>query len=371
MNFLFDEQQTSLGETVAKALADFPALTGPDLTRDQDGDAWTALAELGLFCLLVPEEQGGVGLSLLDLAPAIEALGAGLAPPLVASTLVAGEMIRRFGSDCQRETLLGRIASGDLRIALAEAELGEHGCQLKNGVLSGAKIAVAGADEADLVLVSAADRDRSVLLLLDTKAEGLSIARHDDIDPSAGLCRLSFSDVAAGSDAALGAGLPGTVATETLIDLSATVLAGMAMGIAATMRDRSVAYALEREQFGKPIGAFQAIKHLCANLAVAVEAGQATGHYAFWTCAEGSDDRARAASGAKAYCSQIACQACNDAVQVHGGMGFTWEMGLHRYLRRAQVIEHAFGSRSWHYDRVARKTLEVRSAANQPRRDAA
>jgi acyl-CoA dehydrogenase len=375
MNFLFNEEQTSLGETLGQVLAEFAALTGPDPARDSDADVWAALADLGLFSLLVPEENDGVGLTFVDIAPSVEALGAGLAPPLVAATLVATEAIKRLGSAEQAEKLFPGIAVGETAIAIASAELGRGNdpefadCRLIDGKLSGKKIAVAGADTAQLLLVVARTEVAPVLLLVPTDAAGVAVSAHADIDPSAGLCRVVFEDVAIAAEHMLGE--PSIRALDTLIDLGATAQAGMAMGIAGVMLKRSVAYAAEREQFGKAIGSFQAIKHRCADLAVAVEAGNATAHYAFWACSENPEDRSSAASAAKAYCGEIACNACNDAIQIHGGMGFTWEMGLHRYLRRAQVIEHAVGSRAWHYERVVAETLAARASETVQRRDAA
>ncbi|VVT10427.1 acyl-CoA dehydrogenase family protein [Erythrobacter sp. EC-HK427] len=375
MNFLFNEEQTSLGETVGQVLADFAALTAPDPSRDSEAEVWGALAELGLFSLLVPEEHDGVGLAFVDLAPSIEALGSGLASPLIASTLVATEAIKRLGSSDQRAKLLPEIAIGETAIAIASAELGRGKdpffaeCRLLDGKLSGKKIAVAGADVAQELLVIARTESAPVLVLVPTDAAGVTITAHSDIDPSAGLCRVVFDNVAVAAGQQLARA--SIDALDTLVDLGATVHSGMAMGIAEVMLRRSVAFASQREQFGKPIGSFQAIKHRCADLAVAVEAGKATSHYAFWACSENSEDRSGAASAAKAYCGEIGCNACNDAIQVHGGMGFTWELGLHRYLRRAQVIEHAVGSRAWHYDRVVTEALAAREVENAAHRDAA
>lgn len=372
MNFAFNEEQQNLAETVGNVLADFPALAGPDLDRAADDGVWNALAELGLFSLLVPEDDGGVGLSLVDCALAIEALGAGLAPPVVASTLVVIDAIARFGSGEQRARWLGPLAAGKVRAALAVAESGSEdptvcATQMRDGVLGGTKIAVAGATDANLFLVTANDRGRSVLVLVERSAAGVDVRPHESLDPSAGLAAVSFNSVALETASLLG----GEAAREFLLDLASTVHAGLAMGIAGRMHDVAVEYAKTREQFGQVIGAFQSIKHRCADTAVAVEAGRATAYYAFWSCAEDMDDRSRSASSAKAYCSEIARDACNDAIQIHGGMGFTWELGLHRYLRRAKIIEHAIGTPSWHYARVLASTLAMRGAAEGASRAAA
>lgn len=370
MDFAFNEEQRSLGETVAKVLADFPALTGPDPERSQDDAAWAALAELGLFSLLVSEDDGGVGLTMIDVALAVEALGSGLAPTLVASTLIGTELLNRFGTAMQKTKLLPQIAEGELRIAIAAAEAGAGdapdaiGCTVSEDRLSGTKIAVAGASAADLLVVLARDEGGPVLILVDPAATGVTIREHEAIDPSADLCEVRFAEVLVEGASRLGQGAVDDTVT-TLIDLAATFHAGMAMGIAERMQDLAVEYAKTRQQFGQAIGAFQSIKHRCADMAVAVEAGRATAYYAFWSSTGDEPDRSRSASAAKAYCTEIARDVCNDAIQIHGGMGFTWELGLHRYLRRAKVIEHAFGGRAWHYGRVASETLAMRGAAGE------
>ena len=375
MDFAFNEAQHNLGETVGNVLADFPALTGPNLDRAADVEAWDALAELGLFSLLVPEADGGVGLSLVDCALAIEALGAGLAPPVVASTLLVTEVIARFGTSEQRVRWLGPLAAGNVRTAFAVTEAGLEDptrctTAVRAGALNGQKIAVAGAADADLFLVTAHEGDKPVLALVERSAEGVHIRHHESLDPSAGLGAIRFENVKIDAAAILGTD-SGQSALETLLDLAATVHAGLSIGIAGRMHDIAVDYAKTRAQFGQVIGAFQSIKHRCADTAVAVEAGRATAYYAFWSCSEGMDDRSRSASSAKAYCGEIARDACNDAIQIHGGMGFTWELGLHRYLRRAKILEHAIGTPSWHYARVLASALALRGESASARRAAA
>ena len=375
MDFAFNEEQQNLAETVGNVLADYPALAGPDLDRAADGDAWDALAALGLFSLLVPEADGGVGLTLVDCALAIEALGAGLAPPVVASTLLVTEVIARFGSSEQRARWLGPLAAGEVRAAIAVAESGAEdptrcATQMRSGALSGTKIAVAGAADADLFLVTAQDRGRPLLVLVERSAAGVTVRHHESLDPSAGLAAVGFVAVPLEAPSLLGADR-GEAVLETLLDLASTVHAGLAIGIAGRMHDVAVEYAKTREQFGQVIGAFQSIKHRCADTAVAVEAGRATAYYAFWSCSEGMDDRSRSASSAKAYCTEIARDASNDAIQIHGGMGFTWELGLHRFLRRAKILEHAIGTPSWHYARVLAAALAMRDEAGTASRAAA
>ncbi|ASY44120.1 acyl-CoA dehydrogenase [Sphingobium xenophagum] len=376
MNFGFDEEQKSLGDTVAQMLGDFPALTAPDPAEARDPSAWTALAELGLFSLLVPEADGGVGLSLVDIALAIEALGASLAPTSVASTLVATDLIVRFGTSAQKESWLPRIAAGTARIALAiqEAGVGYDPADITtvvggNGV-TGRKILVADGAEADMFLVLALVDGKPGLVIVDHNAGGVALRPHQDIDPSNGHCELILEGAPLADIAIIGH-KDAAQAVARLMDVGATLNAGMMMGIAGRMLDTAVDYAKTRVQFGQPIGAFQSIKHRCADMAVAIEAGRSAVYYAFWAVAENAPDRSKASSMAKAYCGDVARQVCNETIQLHGGMGFTWELGLHRFLRRNKVLEHGFGSQTWHYERVISDTLSARTATTEQRRDAA
>ena len=376
MNFGFDEQQKSFGDTVANVLADFPALRSPDLEPPPHDAVWQALADIGLFALLVPERFDGVGMSMVDLALAVEALGAGLAPPAVAATLAATELIVRHGSDAQQRDLLPKIATGAVKMAVAMLEPDQGydprdvQTTLDGNGLNGAKILVSGGAEATLFLVVAQFNDRPAIVLVDAAGPSVAIRAHDDLDPTSGHNAVTFTNVATGPEAILGQAGPER-AVDRLVDVSATVSAGLLMGSAGRMLETAVEYVKVRVQFGQAIGAFQAIKHRCADMAMALEAGRSAAYYAFWAVAEDAPDRARAASMAKAYCGGVSRHICNETIQVHGGMGFTWELGLHRYLRRAKVIEHAYGDAAWHNERVIDEALAELNAAANDRRNAA
>lgn len=376
MNFGFNAEQKSLGDTVAERLGDFPALLAPDPADAHDPQVWDALAELGLFALLVPEEDGGVGLSLVDVALAVEALGAGLAPPIVASTLIATDILVTFGTAAKKSHWLPVIATGEARIAIAVLESGQGydpgavKATFKGGRLNGAKILTPGGQDAHAFLVLARGDHGPVLVIVDRETPGLSVRPHSDLDASSDLCELVLNQVAVDDGALAGLGLAGA-AVDRLVDVAATVYAGLEIGIAARMLETAVEYAKTREQFGQAIGAFQAIKHRCADMAVAVEAGRSAAYYAFWAVSEDAPDRGRASSMAKAYCGEVTRDACNETIQIHGGMGFTWELGLHRFLRRAKVMEHAFGNHVWHYERVALLTLCAGREGEVPQRGAA
>ncbi len=363
MNFSFDEDQISLGDTVARLLADHPALLSPEPAAADRAAGWAALSELGLFALLVPEKFGGAGLSLVDVALAVEALGAGLAPPAAVSTLIATDTLARFGSAAQQQAWLPALAAGEVKFAIAMLEAGQGydpedaACTFSGGVLDGTKLLVPQAMDADVLLVLARADRGPVLVLVPRDAPGVSIRAHEDIDPSSAFCEVTFASVQLDESAALGPG-----AVDRLLDVAATLYAGLQVGIAARMMDTAVEYAKTRTQFGQPIGAFQAIKHRCADMAVSLEAARSAVYYAFWAVAEDAPDRARAASMAKSYCGEVARSICSEAIQVHGGMGFTWELGLHRFLRRARVLDHGFGDGAFHNERIIVETLAMLAA---------
>lgn len=364
MDFSFNADQTSLGETVGKVLAGHAGLLAPEpLPADLDA-AWFALAELGLFALLIPEEFGGAGLTLVDLAPAVEALGAGLAPPAAAATLAATDLLVRHGSQSQQSAWLPRITTGGVKCAFAVLEAdqgyepGAISCSFTGEVLNGAKILVEEAAKADVLLVLAQCPSGPALLLVDRTAPGVSLRRHDDLDSGSGFCAVTFAGVHLNDDAMLGNSAAAS-AVARLFDVGPTLGAGLLTGIATRMLETAVEYAKTRHQFGQPIGAFQAIKHRCADMAVALEAARSTAYYAFWAISEDAADSARAASMAKSCCGESARMICNEAIQIHGGMGFTWELGLHRFLRRARVLEHGFGDGAWHNERVLAETLAM------------
>lgn len=364
MNFAFDEEQTSLGDTVARLLADQPALLAPDLSPDSAGPAWQALAELGLFAMIVPEDQGGAGLKPVDLALSVEAMGAHLAPLAAVEALLVTDLLVHHGSAQQQQSLLARIAAGNVRIAVA---LAEQGCDdavdgvraaVSGGRLNGSKVLVPEGGQADLFAVVAQSGSGPAVYLVPADASGVSIRRHDDIDPTCALCEVTFTDVALDADALVGPASPARAAAR-LFDGGAAVLACLLTGIAGRMVATAVEYARTREQFGQAIGSFQAIKHRCADMAVALEAARSAAYYGIWALSEDAPDRTRAVSMAKAYAGEVARHVCNETIQVHGGMGFTWELGLHRFLRRAKVIEHAFGASTWHNERVLTETLRA------------
>ena len=366
MNFDFDDQQLELHATVARALSDTLPFEGLQTRGADDAAGWDLMAEMGLFGLFVPEANGGLGLSLVDLALIAEEFGARLAPQSIIDTLAAADAISRHASDEQKVRWLPPLAEGKLRIALAwhEAESGYDPARMKtslsDGVLTGEKILVAHASKADFLLVPfrRGNSAQVGLAMIDAKAQGLTLDLSETLDPTCNFHRASFSCVEITSDAIVDGHAPHAAAAR-LFDVAAALNAAVALGIAAEMVERSATYARERIQFDKPIGSFQAIKHTCANMYANVEAARAASYYAICALAQGASDGARAASMAKAFCLDTAIKCCQDGIQVHGGMGFTWDLGLHHFLRRTHVIAAMFGDSDFHRERVVAATLET------------
>ena len=366
MNFDFDDQQLELHVTVQRALAEILAFEGHEARGADDRTAWNILTEMGLFGLLVPEVHGGLGLSLVDLALIAEELGARLAPQSILDTLAGTDAIARFGTAQQRAEWLPRLAAGKVRIAIAWHEAGcgydpaVMSTLAEHGRLNGRKIIVANAANADIYLVPfrVGTSPRVGLALVPAKQAGVIVEASDGLDPSCGHCSVTFSDVEMPERAVLGGSI-GRGGADRLFDVMAALQGAAALGLAAHICHGAADYARERIQFDKPIGSFQAIKHRCADMYTQVEAARAAAYYSLCALAEAADDGARAASIAKAFCADVAVRCCQDSIQVHGGMGFTWELGLHHFLRRARVISATFGDGEFHRERVIAATLST------------
>lgn len=371
MDFEFNEQQQMFRETFRGFLEDHYALEA-HVASVGDGrfnaERWRQLAELGLFGMLAPEQFGGLGLTFVDVALVVEELGRALISPAVCETLVATDLIVRHGSTTQKSRLLPRIVAGDLRVvtALTESQSGFGAEQLAMRVstehdrlqLAGSKILVPEAEAADLIVVAACrGPERQLgLVLIEPGRHGVSIRDHETLDPTCRLSQLTCSAVALSAEDWLG-GAATDASVERLIDLTSTVAALQMMGIAGKVLDLAVGYATQRIQFGKAIGTFQAIKHKCADMAVAIEAGRAAGYFAAWAVSESPQDCLKAVSMAKSFAGDTVRMVCNEGTQIHGGMGFTWELGLHFYLRRAKLLEYSSGDAAFHRERVMAATL--------------
>jgi alkylation response protein AidB-like acyl-CoA dehydrogenase len=328
MNFELTDDQRAIQRTARDFLASaYPPAEvrrlAYDTPRGFEDEGWAAICELGWPALLVPEEHGGLGLGVVELAVVQEELGAALAPSPFLSTMAAAAVIADAGSDEQRARWLPALAAGEARGAVATV-LDDAGWT-----------AVPDADGADLVLVREND---AWALATDTSAEAV-----DALDATRRLWR-----VRAGGELEP---LPGEGARA--FDVVAVALAAESVGVARRAMDMAVQYAKEREQFGRPIGAYQAVSHACAQMLLEVEGARSTTLYAAWALDHEPESGPLAASMAKAYASDAGWRVPAAALQVHGGIGFTWEHDLHLWLKRGKANAYLWGDARSHRARVA------------------
>jgi alkylation response protein AidB-like acyl-CoA dehydrogenase len=329
---------------------------------------WDEMAELGWPGLALPEEWGGQGLGIVDLAVLFEEMGYALAPSPLLSTTVAGLALAANGTDEQRERWLPQLASGEARgtlalfdagtpatigdFALEPVDMGEGGRIL----LAGEKVLVMDAAEADFFLVATADGRRH---LVEADAVGVAVEPEPSIDLTRRLYSLKLDGVEVGPEATLSGGqedyLP--VLWRACVAISAE-----STGIAQRAMEMAVEYAKDRQQFGRPIGAYQAVSHRCAQMLLETENSRSAVYGAAWAADAEPESLSLAASMAKAYSSDAGWRVPDASIQVHGGIGFTWEHDLHFFLKRGKANAAMFGSSSWHRKRVADLVLAETAA---------
>ncbi len=367
MNFGFSEEQELLRSEVRKLLDtrapldDVRRVTEDEAGPGYDPALWKQIAELGWTGLVVPEAHGGAGLGWVDLVVVLEETGRSLFPsPLVATTLAA-DAISQAGSDAQRARYLPGLANGTTigSVALIEEDdtPGPAGIQLAarpqgdGVVLSGEKLFVQNAAAADLFVVAFRREGELVLAVVEKAQTGVRASDWPGIDLTKRLGRLRLENVEIAGDAILANGDAAAVAR--LFDAGATAVTAEAVGAAEAALRLTTGYAKERIQFGRPIGTFQGVKHPLAEMYVDVESFKSLVYYAAWCIDEGHADLPLAASRAKAYASEAFPRIGIDGVQLHGGIGYTWEYDAHLYLKRAKWVRPIFGDADHHYERVA------------------
>ncbi|MCP5058466.1 MAG: acyl-CoA/acyl-ACP dehydrogenase [bacterium] len=367
MNFGFTDEQEFLRSEVRKLLDekapldDVRRVSEAESGPGYDTDLWKEIAELGWTGLVIPEAHGGAGLGWVDLVVVLEETGRSLFPaPLVATTLAADAIVRT-GSETQRARFLPGLADGSVigTVALAEEEdtPGEAGIQLsaqRSGegvVLSGEKLFVQNAAAADIFVVAFRREGELALAVVEKAQDGVSAEDWPGIDLTKRLGRLRLENVEVAAEAILEGG--DSAAVGMLFDVGATAIAAEAIGAAEAALALTTAYAKERIQFGRAIGTFQGVKHPLAEMYVDVESFKSLTYYAAWCIDEGHADRSLAASRAKAYASEAIPRIGIDTVQLHGGIGYTWEYDAHLFLKRAKWVRPFFGDADHHYERVA------------------
>lgn len=331
-----------------------------------DESGWQEMAELGWAGLALPEEWGGQGLGIVELAVLFEEMGYALAPSPLLSNTIAGLAIAAGGSDEQRESYLLRLASGELRVTPALTDAGVPAApgtfamaaqEDGDGVLlDGEKTLVMDAASADLFLVATADGRRH---LVEKGAAGVTVIPEESIDLTRRLASVRFENVRVAPESTL----PGGEADYFPVFLRACVaLAAESTGVAQRALDFSVAYAKDRQQFGRPIGAYQAVSHRCAQMLLETENSRSAVYGAAWAADAEPESLPLAASTAKAYASDAGWRVPDAAIQVHGGIGFTWEHDLHFFLKRGRANAATFGDAKWHRERVADAVLTGETA---------
>jgi len=306
-----------------------------------DQGLWSGLVEMGIPGLLVPEDFGGTGLSILDAAVAAEALGYGAAPAtFAASSVMAPLALQRLGSEAQRQTFLPRIAAGGARFAVAIGHLaGEADAPkiaLRRSRLDGGVQGALDAGGATHLLVWLPD-GRAAIVAMD--APGVAVALRPSVDRTRPLAGVAFR----GAEAeVLGAGSPREAALAVL-DAGRIMLAADTLGAGQRMLDDAVAYAAERVQFGRPVGSFQAVKHMCAEMVSMLEPCRSLVWYAAYAQDAKLEDRRSVACHAKAHLAEVGREVARTATEVHGGMGFTDILGLHFWFKRITFDRQVLG----------------------------
>ena len=329
-----------------------------DSDAGHDADLWRQVGESGYLAAALPEQHGGVGAGYLELCVVAEECGRVLAPlPTVSSVYQATEALLIAGSEAQKATWLPKLASGAAIGTLALAERagetlpGSIGAKVSLGRLTGVKIPVADGLAADFAIVMAKDDGAPSLFLVDLSREGVSREAVKTIDPSRKHAILRFDGAAAES---LGATGEGFAMLERVRDRAAVLTAFEQIGGAHAALMMARDYALQRFAFGRQIGSFQAIKHMLADMYVALELARSNCYYGAWALSVDSDKLPGAAASARVAATQ-AYQLCSaNNIQVHGGMGFTWEFDCHLHYRRSNYLALALGGPSLWESRLIR-----------------
>jgi alkylation response protein AidB-like acyl-CoA dehydrogenase len=374
MDFGFSQEQELLRATARKFLEnECPSTFVRDRMAEPAGvtdDFWTKLAEQGWLGLVYPEQYGGAGLGFVDLIVLMEEMGRVVMPgPFLSTVLLGGLAILETGTAAQKKEWLTRIAQGEAKATLAWTEpsvrwdpggVTTTARPTGNGfTLNGTKLFVLDAHLADvLVVVARTDQGRTAedgisLFLVPKGAKGLEVTLLPTMDQTRKLCEVTFTDLTVPADALLGARNSGWAPLARVIERATVALCAEMCGGAQRVLDMTTEYAKIRIAFGKPIGSYQGVKHRAADMLVDVENAKSLTYYAAWTMDENAPEAPLAASMAKAYVSDAYRKVSGAGIQLHGGIGFTWEHDLHLYFKRAKSSEFTFGDATYHREKVA------------------
>ena len=377
MRFTLSDEQRELAATVQ----DFLAEKSPEsevrrlmaTPEGYDPAVWTQLTtQLGLTGMTIPEEYGGAGFGYVELGLVFEELGRSLlCAPFFSSIALGAEILLRSSNEAVKKELLPGIVEGTLRATLALLERpggwDESAITLPatpdggGWTLTGEKRYVLDGHTADVVLVAARTEAGVGIFAVDGDASGLARAHVETLDQTRKQATLTFTATPA---RLVVAASEGAVVLSRALQSAAILLAAEQVGGASRALDMSVEYAKIRHQFGRPIGSFQAIKHKCADMLTEIESGRSAAYYGLWVLDAAADpaqaditdaDVAAAASVAKSFCSDMFMHVAADNIQVHGGIGFTWEHSAHLYFKRAKTDEVLLGPPHYHRELLARQ----------------
>ena len=362
MNFDFSDDQKLLRDQARKFLQDkcdrsLVRSILEDSDQQYSENLWKDIAEMGWTGTAIPEEYGGLGLGMLELCVIAEELGRSLAPtPFSSSIYLFAEFIKSYGSEEQKKKYLPKIASGEFigTFALSETNGTPRSSNIKasvnDGKLSGEKTPVNDGEVADIIIVAAnsdnnANHNSLSLYLVEKDDPGLSKSSLETLDPTRPACSLNFSNVNA---ELIGNRGEGWSMIEDIFNRAAVLFSFEQVGGAQVSLDEAKKYSLERFAFGRQIGSFQALKHKMADMYVKIELARSNAYYGAWALSTDSNELPVAAAGARVSASDAYNYSSQENIQIHGGVGFTWEYDCHLFYRRAKLLSLNIGStRQW------------------------
>jgi alkylation response protein AidB-like acyl-CoA dehydrogenase len=371
VDFDYSDDQKFLKDEARKFLAahcDVSVVRGvlDNPERAFDEKLWKGVAEQGWLGASIPEEFGGLGLGRVELCAIAEELGRAVAPiPFASTVYVLAEGVMSFGSDAQKASILPRVAAGELIGCLATSEgpgvVGPASlqCRVEGGKLSGTKIPVTDGDVAGVALVLASEGGRPGLFLVDLTGAGVTRETLKSLDPTRSVAKLTFAGAAAERVGDAGAGFE---IVQAILDRAAVLLAFEQLGGADRCLEMAREYALGRYAFGRVIAGYQAIKHKLADMYVKNEVARSNAYYGAWALNDDAPELPIAASAARIAASEAFWFASKENIQVHGGMGFTWDVDCHLYYRRSRQLGLVAGAPKVWKERLVSQ-LEQKNAA--------
>lgn len=376
MNFAFTEEQEELRKGARGFLENYSSSADVrklmETDTGYDPEIWGRIgAELGWPSLIVPECYGGSGFSYVELIAVMEEMGrALLCAPFYSTVCLAGNALLVAGTEEQRKEYLPGIAMGETIATLAYTEPNGHWgadaiCAVARPdgddyVLSGTKTFVLDGHTADLLIVAARAEGTEgaqgvSLFVVPADTAGIERRKLNTMDMTRKQAEIKLTDVRVPASALMGNEGEAWESTTKILDLAAVALSAEQVGGAQRCLDMAVDYAKVRVQFGRPIGSFQAIKHKCADMLLEVESARSASYYAGWAAAEDNEELPTVASLAKAYCSDTYFHCAAESIQIHGGIGFTWEHDCHLYFKRAKSTEIFLGDPTYHRELLAQR----------------